>query len=356
MSLAAPSSGGQVVPAGAEVVLRRRMSPERLYWRLQRPRAGVYARRIRLVLLYRAAAAAAAIITIASCAFLGMFLRVIGARGWLPPAPIGDRTISLAATQAVAGFAAWVPGFIVLGVVLAIIPRPRRWIFRITVLAAGALGYCRRFLPAFPRSSVTSAITGRTAAFAAQLALRPSATRAAAAAGLVMVAAVAAYIGYRYSYGFAARSTGLIPRRPVSHYRSAFAGLSVLQRLAVVPVSAALLLAVTWIAESIRAALPGVRYGGFLFGYSHPSELAWVIAALIIAWMLCMPRPNGSQWLFILLLLGLTAYAFAPHVYLIRMPAVIPAAGSGGFWALAIAYLAVTGFGYTLVASLLDWR
>jgi hypothetical protein len=175
------------------------------------------------------------------------------------------------------------------------------------------------------------------------------------ASALVLAATALGYVAYRYAYGFTVRSTGIFPRRTVSHYHSTFAGLSVLRRLAAVPVAAAVFVASVWIVESIRAPLPGVRYAAVLFGYGHPSDITWLLAALIVAWTVCLPRPNGFEWLFIALLVGLTAYAFAPHVYLIRLPAAIPAASPGSFWALVIAYLCVAGFGYNLLAALLDW-
>ena len=354
MSWAAPSIESPELPGAVEAKVSGRKSPERLYWRLQRPRAGVYAGRARRVLLYRVAAAAAAIIAVALWAFLGMVLGNIGNPRWPPVARIGIGTINLAVIHAAAEFAPWMPVFIVLGVILAIIPRPSLWLYRLTVLGAGALGYYQRRLPPVHWPGLASTVTERTAALVARLSLRPPASTANAATVVLLAAIVAAYAGYRYSYGFAVRSTGVIPRRPVTHYRSTFAGLPVTSRLVAVPFAAAVLTAAVWIAEGIRAHLPGVRYEAYLFGYSHPSNFIWLVAALIVAWVVCVPHPNGFQWLFILLILGLTAYAFAPHVYLIRVPAGSSLAGQS-FWGLVIAYLGVTGFGYNLVARLLDW-
>ncbi len=356
MSWAAATSEGQEITAAVEAVLRRRRGPEELFWRLRRPRAHVYAREAVRVLIYRVAAAAAAVVAITLCAFLGMVAGNIGTPRWPPLALIGTRTVTLAAVHAVTQFAAWMPAFTALGVILVIIPRPQRWVFRLTVLAGGALGYCQRHLPSFPRSSLASAITERSASVAAHLPLRPSAPSEGVASVVLVGAVVAGYAAYRYSYDLAVRSTDLFPRRPVTHYRSTFTGVSLPRRLAAVPIAAALLATGVWIAESIRAPLPGVRYWAFFFGYSQPSIMAWVLAALIVAWVICMPSPQGFQWLLILLIFGLTAYAFAPHVYLIRIPAVIPAAGPGSFWALVVAYLCVIGVGCNLVATLLDWR
>jgi hypothetical protein len=354
MAWAAPSSEREDIPDAVEAMLGGRKSPERLYWRLHRPRASVYARRARQVLLYRAAAAAAGIIAIALGAFVGMVLGNIGNPRWPPAARIGTRTVSLAVVHAVAEFPAWMPAFIVLGVILAIIPRPRSWIFGLTVLGAGALGYCLRFLPEFHPSALASAITERTAAATDRLRLGPQSS-AGVPVLLLLAAIVAGYACYRYSYGFAARSTGVIPRRPVTHYRSTFAGRPVTMRLTAVPLTMVVLTAVVWIAEGVRAHLPGVRYEAFLFGDSHPSVLTWLLAALIVAWVVCMPHPNGLQWLFIVLLLGLTGYAFFPHVYLIRLPADSLLAGAS-FWGLVFAYLGVAGFGYSAIAAVLDWR
>ena len=84
--------------------------------------------------------------------------------------------------HAVTVTAAWMPAFIVLGLILVIIPRPRLWIFRVTMLGAGALGYCQRLLPFFPRSSAASVITERTAALTSHLALRLPSSAAKASA------------------------------------------------------------------------------------------------------------------------------------------------------------------------------
>jgi len=211
----APSSQGQDAPPVIGPIAGRR-SPEWLYWRLQRPRARVYARQARRVVLYRAVAAAAAIAAIALCAFLGMVLGninvalgnisvVLGHIGeprWLQPVTrLGARRLSQAVEHSVAHavteFAAWMPVFIVLGLVLAIIPRPRRWIFRLTVLGAGALGYCRPLLPPLPRSSAASAVTERTAAMAARLPLRPPASVAGIVTVVLLLAVAAAYVCYR---------------------------------------------------------------------------------------------------------------------------------------------------------------
>jgi hypothetical protein len=361
MSWAAPTSEGQEIPAAVEAILRRRKGPERLFWRLRRPRAHVYARAAVRVLLYRVAAAAAAIVAITLCAFLGMVAGNIGTPRWPPLTQLGMRTITPATVHAVTQFAAWVPAFTVLGVILVSIPRPRLWVFRLTVLAGAALGYCQRHLPPFPRSSLASAITERSASMAAHLPLRSPASSAsvspAAVASVVLIGAVVVgYAAYRYSFDLARRSTGHIPRRPLTHYRSTFTAVSLPRRLAAVPITAAVLAAGVWIAESIRAPLPGVHYWTFSFGYSPPSITACVLAALIVAWVICMPAPQGFRWLLILLIFGMAAYAFAPSVYLIPLPVTIAAASAGSFWALVVTYLCVTGFGYNLVAVLLDWR
>src|SRR5215470_10040625 len=199
MSWAAPSAERRELPDAIEAKVSGRKTPERLYWRLQRPGAAAYARRARRVLLYRVVSAVAAIVAIALCAFLGMILGNIGNPRWPPIARIGLRTINLAVVHALTEFASWMPVFIVLGVILAIIPRPSLWIFRLAMLGAGALGYCQRRLPPVHWSGLASAITERTAATVGKLSLRPPASPEGAAAVVLAAAIVAAYVGYRYS-------------------------------------------------------------------------------------------------------------------------------------------------------------
>src|SRR6266702_1801191 len=100
MSWAAATSEGQEITAAVEAVLRRRRGPEELFWRLRRPRAHVYAREAVRVLIYRVAAAAAAVVAITLCAFLGMVAGNIGTPRWPPLALIGTRTVTLAAVHA----------------------------------------------------------------------------------------------------------------------------------------------------------------------------------------------------------------------------------------------------------------
>jgi hypothetical protein len=85
-----------------------------------------------------------------------------------------------------------------------------------------------------------------------------------------------------------------------------------------------------------------------------PSVWAWVVLTAGTALIICMPRPQGLQGMMILALVAVTAYAFAPQVDLMGVPAWLPAA-AGGFWLVTILYFVVTGFGFDLLAWLLDW-
>ena len=222
------------------------------------------------------------------------------------------------------------------------------------MLGEAGLGYYQPRLPRLPRSAVAADITGWTARLTASITKTASPSPVLFAVIPLVIVAVAAYVFYRYSYRFAARTAELIPRRPASHYYSSFRGVAMTRRLAAVPVAAALLSVDAWVVETQRASLPGVRYAHFLSGFGRPSPVEWAAAAVIVALVICAPHPQGQQWLLILLLFAITAYAFSPRVYLLPIPAWAPAAPAG-FWVLAAAYALVTGLGFGLVSALLDW-
>ncbi len=354
MSWAAPASGTQPDQAAMRAVLRRRKSPEKLYWRLSRPRLQEYARAAAMVVIYRLIAAAAAIAALTLFAFLGIVAGNVGRPRWLPLKDIHVPRVRAAEAYAAAQLAHWVPVFIVLGLILAAIPSAHRWIFRLTMLGGAALGYCQRHLPPFPRSAAAD-ITKWSASVVSRI-LRPGVPMSITAAVVPLVIdAVVAYVLYRIAYRLTWQSAGFIPRRPVSHIHSTFSSVNVARRLAAVPVTAIVLFCAVWIAESVRARLRGAHYLTLVSWYNHPSVAAWVLAAAIIAWIICTPHPQGLRWLLILLLFGVTAYAFSPSVSLLRVPAALPAAAPGAFWALIMAYLLLIGFGFSVVAALLDW-
>ncbi len=140
-------------------MLRRRKSPAKLYWRLERPGPRKYARAVAHVIIYRAVAVAAASIAITLYAFLGVVAGNVSYPRWPAVRSIDGQTISLAEAHATAELNHWMPVFIVIGLILVSIPRAHLWIFRITMLSGVALGYYQRRLPPFPRSAVASGLS-----------------------------------------------------------------------------------------------------------------------------------------------------------------------------------------------------
>jgi hypothetical protein len=354
MSWAAPADEGQGNPALIGAMLRRRKSTPALYWRLKRPRAHVYAGAVARLVIYRLAAAAAAILAITLLAFVGAVAGNIGYPRWPALKSIGGGTIKVATVHATAELSHWAPAFLALGLVLVIIPRPHRWLFRITTVSGAALGYYQWRLPPFPQSTVASDITRRAASLTSRITLPVSSTSVSVAIVPLAVIALIGYILYRNAYALTARTTGFIPGRPVKHYRSTFRAVSVTRRLMAVPITAGLLAVNLWIVENIRVLLPSTRYGTFLLWHSQLSPAEWVLVTVAVALIICAPRPQGYPWLLIMLLVAVTAYALLPYQSLFPVPAGILAAPDS-FWMLAIAYLLVTGLAFDLVAALLDW-
>jgi hypothetical protein len=353
MSWAAPTTERPEDTAAVQAMLRRRKSSAKLYWRLKRPTPRVYARALVRVIVYRVIAAVVASLAVALCVFLGVVAGNISYPRWPHLSTIQGRTIILADVHAVGGLGRWVPIFVAFGLILVCIPRAHRFIFGLTLLSSAALGYYQRYLPPLPASSVTSYTTRRTASLASRI---PFKTSISLTASLVLLAAVAvvAYILYRRAYSLTKRTTGFIPRRPVNHYHSAFISVSLTRRLAAAAVTWGLLSIELWIIENIRAPLPDTYYGISISGHSVSSAIAWILAAVVVALIICMPCPQGFRWLFYAILVATFAYAFSPHAHLVQLPTWLPAAHNS-FWALVIAYIFVTGLGFYLVAALLDW-
>jgi hypothetical protein len=353
MSLA-PAGEPHEDPVGIRTLLRRRQSAERLYWLLSRPRLRAYAIAIASLVFRRVIVAICAAAALALTAFLGVVAGNLGYPTWPAVKKINGLAIWRADTHAASQVSGWVPAFLVLGLVLACIPRPHRWLFRLTILAGAALGYYHRLIPAFPRSALALDIGRHAASAAASVRLsQPPGSIEAAITPLLLVLFVA-YVLYRYAYGITSLTTRLIPHRPASHLYSAFSAVSPARRVAAVPVAGALLSFSLWTAEDIRASLPARVDRSLFLAHSTPSITAWVVLTAGAALMICLPRPQGLQGLMILVLVAVTAYAFAPQVDLIGVPAWLPAA-AGGFWLVTILYFVVTGLGFDLLAWLLDW-
>ena len=126
------------------------------------------------------------------------------------------------------------------------------------------------------------------------------------------------------------------------------------RRLVAAAVTSGLLSIELWIIENVRAPLSGAYYGISISGHSASSAIAWMLAVVVAALIICMPCPQGFKWLFDVILIVIAAYAFAPHVHLLQLPNWLPTA-QNSFWELVIAYIFVTGFCFDLVAALLDW-
>lgn len=353
MSSAALTTEREGDPAAIKAMLRGRKSSDKLYWRLKRPSPWVYALAVIKVILYRLVAAAVASLAITLCVFLGVTASNVGNLRWPSFRGIQGRTFTLADVHAIAGLGRWLPVSIVFGLVLVGIPRPHRWIFSLTMLGSALLGYYHRYLPPAPYSALTANSTKPAASLAARILLKASMSPIVA---LILLAAIVllACILYRTTYSLTIRTMWLIPRRPINHYRSAFRGVSVLRRLAAVPVTAGVLSIELWIVENIRARLPDAHFGIHILGYSQSSVAEWLLATIVVALITCMPRPQGLSWPLYVLPAAIAFYAFLPHVRLLRTPIWIPTA-SNSFWVLAVAYILVTGFGVELVAALLDW-
>ncbi len=340
--------------ADIRTLLRQRQSAERLYWLLSRPRLRVYAIAIASLVFRRIIVAICAAAALALTAFLGVVAGNIGHPTWPAIKKIDGLAIWRAETHAASQVSGWVPAFLVLGFVLACIPRPHRWLFRLTILAGAALGYYRRLIPAFPRSALALYIGHHAASVAARVRLSsPPGSIEVAIAPLLLVLLVA-YVLYRYAYGTTILTTRLIPHRPASHLYSPFSAVNPARRVAAVPVAGALLSFSLWTAEDIRASLPARVDESLFLAHSTPAVTGWVLLSAGAALMICLPRPQGLQGLMILVLVAVTAYAFAPQVDLIGVPVWLPAA-AGGFWLVTILYFAVTGLGFDVLAWLLDW-
>lgn len=355
MSLAAPADERREDPAAIRTLLRRRRSAERLYWLLSRPRRRAYAIAIASLIFRRVIVAICVAAALALTAFLGIVAGNIGYPTWPAVKKINGLAIWHADTHAASQVGGWVPTFVVLGLVLACIPRPHRWLFRLTIFASAALGYYRRLIPAFPRSALALDVVRHVGSAAASvLRLSPGPGSIEAAVTPLLLVLFVAFVLYRYAYGTTSRTTRLIPHRPASHLYSAFSAVNPARRVAAVPVAGALLSFSLWTAEGIRAHLPARVDQSLFLVHSTPSVTAWAVLTTGAALIICLPRPQGLQGLMILVLVAVTAYAFAPQVDLIRVPAWLPAT-PGGFWLVTILYFAVTGFGFDLLAWLLDW-
>ena len=146
MSWGAPVGDRIANPALIRAMSQRRISSEKLYWRLKRPGPRVYARAVRGLIIYRVAAAVAATIAITLAAFVGGVAGLIGYPRWPRLVTIHGLAINVASVREVAQIGHWELVFVVLGVIVACLPRAHRWVFRVAVLGGAGLW----LLPAAP--------------------------------------------------------------------------------------------------------------------------------------------------------------------------------------------------------------
>jgi hypothetical protein len=354
MSWAASANESRGNPALIAAKLRRRGSTHALYWRYKRPRARVYAGALSRLVIYRLIAAVEAIFAITLLAFAGAVAGIIGYPRWPALKSIHSERISAATASAAAELSHCVPAFLLLGLIIVIVPRPHRWLFRITMLSGGAVGYFQQRIPSFPHSAVANDISARVASLTGRIPLPKLTASVSIAMAPPVIAVLIGYLLYRNSYTLTLRTTGLIPIHPAKHYRSTFRAVSVTRRLIAALVTAGLLAVNLWLAENMRLSLPDTHYGTFLLGTSHPSLMTWLIAVVVFALAICAPRPQGYQWLLIVFIIAITVYAFLPYQILPPMPVDVPAVPAS-FWVLAVVYLLVTGLAFDLAGALLDW-
>ena len=318
-------------------MFRRRNSTAQLYRRLSRPSPVGYARAVLRLIIYRVAAVVAAGLSIALYAFLGSIAGYINNPRWPAIKSVDVQKIRLAAVYATPEVSHWLPLYIVLGAIVVSIPHAHRWIFRLVVLGGAALGYYQRHLPPYPTSGLSVSITKR-----AVLLTNPIRAHILMA---VAIAPLIAYLLYYLAYILALRTTRIHNHRSnnVSLTRQALALLT----------TTTLLLINTWLARNIRTKFPGVHY---IVSLKHITYLQTycLIATLIVTFVICMSRLRSHRLFLITLLIAITVWAISPQVDLLRMPTWIPK-GSTSFWALIIAYLFVTGFGFDLISALFDW-
>jgi hypothetical protein len=309
---------------------------------------------IRLV-IYRLLAAVTAILAITLIAFAGAVVGAMGYPRWPAVKMFTDKAISGAIVTAATEVGRWSPAVFLLGLILVLTLRPQRWLFGLTMLSGGVLGYFQDRIPSPLNVVVASAMGARATSLVGRLHLRASLIPPPVAAITLVAAALIGWGLHRRAYAGAVRTTGFIPARPASHYRSLFRAVSVARRLAATLVTTAFLAVSLWLVDHIAALSPHAHYGTFLLGHSHLSLTELVIAIVALALAICAPRPQGYQWLLVFCVIAITVCAFLPYQILPPMPPGVPAAPDN-LWALAALYLLVTGLAFDLIAALLDWQ
>jgi hypothetical protein len=346
-------------PALIDAVLHGRKSTAAIYWRFQRPPPRAYAVAVALLVAYRLAAAVFLVIALAFFTLGGLVAGEIDIRNWTQLADVGKASVEGDTLYAAGLLSHWAPAVVLLGAVLAIIPRPRGWIAWSTMLGGIGLGYYQRRLPAVPRSATAGLISDWTSPSAGQVTRHLAqwtnyfpGVRFSALLPLA-VFAVAGFACCQFAGNLSKRSTANLPRRPAWKYHSPFIAVSVARRLAAAAVTAVLLTADLWLLADIHAATPGSASAAGHPDYLRFSLVLTVLAIIGAALCACTPRPSGYRWLLVVVLFALLVCAYWPWRLVITpigSPAISP-----DFWVLTATYLLVTGTGFSLVSGLLDW-
>jgi hypothetical protein len=360
MSKAAPVADSEGDPALIAEVLRGRKSTAVVYWRFRRPPARSYAIAVALLVLCRIGAAGFSVIALAFFTFGGLVAGEIGDPPWPAFADASARTVETDTLRAAGLLGHWAPAVVLLGAVLAIVPRPRGWIAWCTIMLGGiGLGYFQRYLPAVPQSTAADAIsrwTGPSVGWVArEIVHGTNYFPEPRYSWLVPLAvfAVAGLVCYRLANAMSGQSTVNLPRRPTYKYHSPFTAVSAPRRLAAAAVTMVLLTTDLWLLTDLHAVAPGAGHAASHPGYLRLSLVLTVFAIIGAALFACAPRPQGYRWLLAVLLVALAVWAYWPW-RLVTTPIGSPTI-SHDFWVLTATYLLITGSGFSLVAGLLDW-
>lgn len=345
----ASAAGARLDPTLVDAMLRRRKNTAVLYWHFARPRGRVFALAAARFGVYRLGAAVMMLISLVLASFLGATAGAIGYPRWPTVQDVNGSLITSASGQASLFACRYVLVTAVFSVALVVIPRPHRWIFRISLLISIALGYFLVILPAFPWPSPSNGFASHVASGTTSFF-----SQASNEWGLPLLAiALVGYLSYRRAFLLAARTTEFIPRRPKNHQRSSFVAVGLGRRLLAAIVTAALLALDFWLIESARTLLPQLRHFATP-GWSVRLSLAgWLLAAAAAGLASCVSRPNGYRWLFVTLLTAVLIAGFWPRITF-PLPTGFPATHYG-FWVLVVIYIPVTGLAFDLVSALLDW-
>ena len=334
-------------------MLRRRKGTHILYWRLKRPRGRVYAVAIIKIVLYRIIAGALAVAGFELLILAGAAAGNIGYPRWAAFKHMNPRMVHAATVQALGEIGHVAPVALALGLPFVIIPRLPGLQAGITTWGAIAAGYFGRTIPPFHAPALSHDISSRFASLAVKIAQVAPVTTLHRALVPFVVALIAGSILHGFSSGLVKTTTTLIPHRPASHHYTTFNAVSEPRRFAATILTAGLLTIDLWIAQNFRARLPAVTEVGSYYWNHQLSLSLWIAMIVVVAIIICAPRPQGYQVILTLIVPAVAVYAFWPH-RIFPSPSGIPVAPFS-FWILAVIYFVVTSIMFDGVTLLLDW-